>query len=118
MNKGRHLSALIVGVVLALAGCSSDGGSSSGSTPAAPVAVSGPVTIGAFNFTESQIMAELYAGALRAAGVESSIVQSTNREVLEPALEAGDVQVVPEYLGTFTEFLNLAVNGSDAPAAA
>ncbi|WP_368859230.1 glycine betaine ABC transporter substrate-binding protein, partial [Vibrio parahaemolyticus] len=58
------------------------------------------MTIGAFNFTESQILAELYAGVLREAGVEVSITQSTNREVLQPALEAGEVQIVPEYLGT------------------
>lgn len=85
---------------------------------AAPVALEGPVTIGAFNFTESQILAELYAGVLRTAGVEVSITQSTNREVLQPALTAGEVQVVPEYLGTFTEFLNIMVNGADAPSVA
>lgn len=86
--------------------------------PAEPVALEGPITIGAFNFTESQILAELYAGVLRKAGVEVSITQSTNREVLQPALAAGEVQVVPEYLGTLTEFLNVKVNGPDAPSVA
>lgn len=86
--------------------------------PAEPVALDGPITIGAFNFTESQILAELYAGVLRKAGVEVSITQSTNREVLQPALAAGEVQVVPEYLGTLTEFLNVKVNGPDAPSVA
>ena len=85
---------------------------------AEPVALDGPITIGAFNFTESQILAELYAGVLRKAGVEVSITQSTNREVLQPALAAGEVQVVPEYLGTLTEFLNVKVNGPDAPSVA
>ena len=86
--------------------------------PAYPAAPAGPITIGAFNFTESQILAELYAGVLRKAGVEVSITQSTNREVLEPALEAGDVQVVPEYLGTLTAFLQAKVNGPDAVSVA
>lgn len=72
------------------------------------------LTIGAFNFTESQILAEVYAGALQANGYSTSIIQSTNREVLQPALESGEVQMVPEYLGTFTEFLNLKENGPDA----
>jgi osmoprotectant transport system substrate-binding protein len=76
------------------------------------------ITVGAFNFTESQILAELYAGVLTEAGFDVSILQSTNREVLGPALEAGEVQVVPEYLGTFTEYLNRATNGPDAPALA
>lgn len=114
MTDGRHIGVLVLGVVLTLAACSSEGGTASSTASGAAAAASGPVTIGAFNFTESQLMAQLYAGALGAAGIESSIVQSTNREVLEPALEAGDVQVVPEYLGTFTEFLNLTVNGPDA----
>lgn len=74
----------------------------------------GTVTIGAFNFTESQILAQLYADVLDNAGYDASIVDSTNREVLQPALESGEVQIVPEYLGTFTEFLNLKVNGPDA----
>lgn len=88
--------------VAALAACSSGSESES-------------VTIGAFNFTESQILAEVYAGALVANGYTAPIIQSTNREVLQPALESGEVQMVPEYLGTFTEFLNVKENGSDAP---
>lgn len=91
---------------------------SSEAASAEPVALDGPITIGAFNFTESQILAELYAGVLSKAGVEVSITQSTNREVLQPALASGEVQVVPEYLGTFTEFLNVKVNGPDAPSVA
>jgi osmoprotectant transport system substrate-binding protein len=37
---------------------------------------------------------------------------------LQPALAAGEVQVVPEYLGTFAEFLNTLANGADAPSVA
>jgi osmoprotectant transport system substrate-binding protein len=76
------------------------------------------VSVGAFNFTESQILAELYAGVLQEAGIDVTIQQSTNREVLGPALESGEVQVVPEYLGTYTEFLNRSINGPDAPVLA
>lgn len=144
MTRTPRLVPLLSGVAAAallLAGCSSSATSegsassegaassspasvpassaASASESAAPVAaLDGPLTIGAFGFTESQIMAELYAGVLAAAGIETEIVQSTNREVLQPALEAGEVEVVPEYLGTFTEFLNLKVNGPDAPPAA
>lgn len=76
------------------------------------------LVIGAFNFTESQILAEVYAGALAAKGYDVSITASTNREVLAPALESGEVQMVPEYLGTFTEFLNIQENGPDAAVVA
>jgi osmoprotectant transport system substrate-binding protein len=76
------------------------------------------LVIGAFNFTESQILAEVYAGALKSEGYDVSITASTDREVLAPALEAGEVQMVPEYLGTFTEFLNIKENGPDTAAVA
>jgi osmoprotectant transport system substrate-binding protein len=130
--------ALLAAAALVLVGCSS--GTDAEGDAASPAATSaasaapsaaesaapesaapeelGSITVGAFNFTESQILAELYAGVLRTAGYEVDVVQSTNREVLQPALEAGEVQVVPEYLGTFTEFLNLKVNGPDAAPAA
>lgn len=139
MTKTTRLMAVLAGAVLALAACSS-GGDAADTSAAAPSAVAsaataaasaaaseapstvptldGPVAIGAFGFTESQILAHLYAGALQNAGVETSIVESTNREVLEPALEAGEVQVVPEYLGTLTVFLNAKVNGADSISAA
>ena len=105
-HHGAVRTRRIVGLALCamvLSACSSEAGSQDQS-----------LTIGAFNFTESQILAEVYAGALQANGYSTSIIQSTNREVLQPALESGEVQMVPEYLGTLTEFLNLKENGSDA----
>jgi len=82
--------------------------------PAAPSDRRSPIVVGAFDFTESRVLAELYAGALRAAGVPATVRQSTNRERLAPALIGGRVDVVPEYLGTFTEYLNRRANGADA----
>jgi osmoprotectant transport system substrate-binding protein len=75
---------------------------------------SGKVVVGAFNFSESQTLANLYATALKAAGYDASVKTVGNRELLEPALEKGDVQVVPEYAGTLTEFLNKKQNGATA----
>lgn len=76
------------------------------------------VTVGAANFSESATLAEIYAGALRAAGFDASVETIGNRETYEPALELGDLTVVPEYVGTLTEFLNKKVNGADAAAVA
>ena len=73
-----------------------------------------PVVVGAANFSESATLAEVYAGALRAAGFEASTQTIGNRETYEPALESGDLTVVPEYVGTLTEFLNKKINGADA----
>jgi osmoprotectant transport system substrate-binding protein len=79
---------------------------------------SGAVVIGAANFPESQTLAELYKIALNAAGFQATVQQLTNREVYEPALERGEINVFPEYAATLTEFLNVKANGANPPAKA
>jgi osmoprotectant transport system substrate-binding protein len=73
----------------------------------------GEIVVGAANFPESETLAELYRIALVAAGYEVEVRTIGNRELYEPALERGEVHVVPEYVGTLTEFLNAEVNGAD-----
>lgn len=74
----------------------------------------GRVIIGVANFSENQTLGELYRIVLTAAGYSPTVQQIGNREVYEPALERGELHVVPEYAGTLTEFLNKKVNGADA----
>jgi len=76
------------------------------------------VVVGAANFSESATVAELYAIVLEDAGYDVEVRTIGNRELYEPAIESGELTVVPEYVGTFTEFLNLDANGSDADALA
>ena len=66
---------------------------------------SGPVVVGAADFTESQVLATLYADVLTAAGFQASVQTAGNRELYLPALERGEIQVFPEYLATVTEFI-------------
>ncbi len=75
---------------------------------------SGKVTIGAANFGENQTLANIYAEVLNAAGFDASVKTVGNRELYEPALEKGELDVVPEYTGTLTEFINKAQNGATA----
>lgn len=70
------------------------------------------------NFSETNLVAQMYAQALTASGLEVEIKQLSNREVIVPALGAGQVQITPEYLGSLTEFLNKRQNGPDAPQVA
>ncbi|MGY1830752.1 glycine betaine ABC transporter substrate-binding protein [Geodermatophilus sp. SYSU D01180] len=73
---------------------------------------SGPVIVGAGNFTESTILANVYAGVLQAAGFDATVREVGNRDLYLPALISGtDLQVFPEYLATVTEALNAQVNG-------
>ena len=114
------VAALAVAASLALAAC---GSTSSGGTSASPggssAAPTGPIVVAAFNFGESKILANMYADVLKKAGYDASVKALGAREIVEPALEkgsaAGGVDVVPEYLSTFTEFLNQKANGKSAP---
>ncbi|KQS60477.1 glycine/betaine ABC transporter substrate-binding protein [Geodermatophilus sp. Leaf369] len=67
---------------------------------------SGAVVVGAASFTESQILANVYADTLNAAGYTASVQTVGQRETYLPALEAGDFDVFPEYVGTLTEYLD------------
>ena len=71
---------------------------------------SGSITVGGANFTESTVLANIYAGVLTAAGYDASVQEVGNRELYLPALQSGEIQVFPEYLATVTEFLD----GDDA----
>jgi osmoprotectant transport system substrate-binding protein len=72
---------------------------------------SGAVVVGGANFTESTILANLYADVLTAAGYDASAREVGNRELYLPALREGDIQVFPEYLATFTNELDESLGG-------
>jgi osmoprotectant transport system substrate-binding protein len=64
------------------------------------------ITVGSFNFPESVLLAEIYAQALeaRAYSVDRQLDLGT-RELVEPALERGLVEFVPEYSGSALAFV-------------
>ncbi|GAB15573.1 putative ABC transporter substrate-binding protein [Arthrobacter globiformis NBRC 12137] len=90
-----------VGVVLALSACSSGSPLSSPSTSATGGATSGgSLVVGSADFPESQIIAEIYAGALNAAGVTATTKPNIgSREIYFKAVQDGSVDVVPDYSG-------------------
>ena len=76
---------------------------------------SGPVVIGATDWSESEILATIYARTLEAAGFSPEVRTVGARELYLPALRSGnEIQVFPEYLATVTEELNKEFNGPDA----
>jgi osmoprotectant transport system substrate-binding protein len=75
---------------------------------------SGPISVGGGNFSESTILANVYAEVLTAAGFDATAREVGSRELYLDALIAGtDIQVFPEYLATVTESLNTRVNGAN-----
>jgi osmoprotectant transport system substrate-binding protein len=66
------------------------------------------LTVASFDFAESRLLAEIYAGALERAGVSVHRALGLGpRELVAPALVSGLVDVVPEYAGTAVQFLSL-----------
>jgi osmoprotectant transport system substrate-binding protein len=74
----------------------------------------GKLTVGAANFSESATLGQLYSIVLTAAGYTAKVQQIGNRELYEPALEKGDIDVVPEYAATLATFLSGKVGGKNA----
>ena len=95
----RALAVALAALAAVATACGDDGDDSG--------AQKGTVTIGAFNFSESAILAHMYAGALRAEGYTANVRANLgSREVVEPALERGEIDLYPGYAATELEFLN------------
>lgn len=108
---------VLVASVLALAACGGDdplAEQSPGDTGSA--GASGSLTVGGADFTEMKIMESMYQLLLEDAGFTVDVKPAAQREIYAPALESGEVDVVPEYAATMAEYLNRQANGPDAPA--
>jgi osmoprotectant transport system substrate-binding protein len=121
--RHRSLAALAVLVACGTAACGTgdvDVAAAMQDAPARAAAdePAGPITVGSFDFTESRIVAEIYARALEASGFPVDRAPGVAaREVLEPALEQGLVDLVPEYAGTALAFLTGDPSAPSADAA-
>ena len=117
-SVGR-LVVLLTSLVLMLAACSGGeeepAGGSASQEPAASEAAAdgeseierGEITVGSTDFTEQQIVAEMYALVLEDAGYTvDRRYQLGSREVVFPALQSGELDVTAEYVGTLLEFIN------------
>jgi osmoprotectant transport system substrate-binding protein len=79
------------------------------------------IRIGSFDFSESALLAELYGQALEAAGYHVAYYLNLgSREIVDPALEQGFIDLVPEYMGSALAFATLGrstASGWSVPAA-
>jgi osmoprotectant transport system substrate-binding protein len=120
MSKTSRIAGAVLGVVALTGSLVACGGESleqenAGTSPGTGSGKKGTLVVGAAAFTESKVLAELYAQLLGDAGYKTSITTVKNRELYEPSLEKGEIDVVPEYAATLAEFLNAKVNGPKAP---
>ncbi|GAA2087254.1 ABC transporter substrate-binding protein [Pseudolysinimonas kribbensis] len=100
--------AATVAIGLTLAGCAnskslSGGGSGGGD--------GGSITVGSANFPENVALAYVYGQALAADGVKVSYkVNIGARAAYIPALEKGEINLIPEYAGSILSFLDKNAN--------
>jgi osmoprotectant transport system substrate-binding protein len=92
----------LVALSLLAAACGSDAPDDSPpEDPSHPI-----IQVASFDFAESTVIAEVYATALAEHGYPVERILGLGvREIVEPALEQGKVDLVPEYLGTALTFL-------------
>ncbi|MEV5608837.1 ABC transporter substrate-binding protein [Streptomyces sp. NPDC052225] len=99
---------------MAAVGCSGGPSLENQGEVTAPPGDNKHLVIGSAGFTESDLLANMYALLLKNSGYGTEILSVANRELYEPALESGQIDVVPEYAATFADWLNAKTHGADA----
>jgi len=67
----------------------------------------GTVTVGSTNFYEQEILGEIFAQTLEGNGMTvTRKFQLGNREIVFPALESGEIDILAEYAATALEYVN------------
>jgi osmoprotectant transport system substrate-binding protein len=88
------------------------------SRPPSNPAQNDAIRIASFNFPESELLAEMYGQALSAAGLPVELRLNLGpRELVQPALQRGLVDLVPEYAGSALDFVSLGRTVATADAA-
>jgi osmoprotectant transport system substrate-binding protein len=118
MNPRAVLTAACTGLAIALAACTSSGGNAS--SAAGPAGRPGTViTVGSFDFPESVLLAQIYGQALAANDFPVRLLPDLGpRELVDPALMNGLLQLVPEYAGSALQFTSLGRLSATSDAAA
>ena len=105
--KIRIVAALAAGA-LALSACASSNPLGSASPPAPSGSTAGgSLVVGSQQYASNEIIAELYAQALEAKGYTvTRQYRIGQREVYLPELQAGKIDVFPEYAGNLLQYLD------------
>ncbi|QTR01639.1 ABC transporter substrate-binding protein [Saccharothrix algeriensis] len=101
----RTLTVIVAAAARVVSACGSKEGLSGGGQDGA----AGEVVVGSADFTENKILAEVYAGALRATGAKVTVKSGIGaRELVVKALQDKSLGVVPEYTGNLLNYFDKA----------
>ena len=122
ITRSGVLVAAGLAAALALTACGSSSDPLSSSTSAASsaaasgsgsAAAGGPIVIGSADFAESALLANIYAEALKAKGIEvSTNLNIGSREVYLKALKDGSISLLPEYTGNLLQYFDTSATAS------
>jgi osmoprotectant transport system substrate-binding protein len=119
LARRNMVRAACLALAAACCACASAGGSG----PAGRAGEGGQhgavITVGSFDFPESVLLADLYAGALAANRFPVRVLPDLGpRELVDPALLSRLIQVVPEYSRSALEFVSVGRLSVTSDAAA
>lgn len=103
------LAGTILAALLGTAACGSGGGTplDQPTDQAGGTAAAGTITVGSANFPESELLMNIYAGALQAKGVNVTTRPNIgSRETYIPALQDGSINLIPEYTGVLAQYFD------------
>ena len=96
--RNRAVGAILVALALVVSACGDDG--SGDGTKEGPT-----ITVSSFNFGESLILGEIYAQVLEVNGYPvSRTFNLGSRELVNPALKNGEIDLLVEYTGSLLTF--------------
>ena len=118
MKRTSSAIALVAASILGLTACGGGSDPLASDTASASASATGgsgaPIVVGGANFSESTLLAEIYAGALKAKGIDASTkLNIGSREIYLRALEDNSVQVFPEYTGALAFNYDKEYTGTD-----
>jgi osmoprotectant transport system substrate-binding protein len=119
LERRNMLRAACLALAAACCACASACGSGPAGRAGEAAQHGAVITIASFDFPESVLLADLYAEALAAKGFPVRVLPDLGpRELVDPALMSGLIQVVPEYSGSALEFVSVGRLTATSDAAA
>ncbi|XAS71944.1 ABC transporter substrate-binding protein [Micrococcaceae bacterium Sec5.1] len=110
----KYLTGFTLAAVAAITLSACGGGDPMSTSNTAAAGGSGDsIIVGSADFPESQLIAKIYAEALKAKGVNVTEKPSIgSREVTVPALKDGSIDLMPEYSGSLLQYLDPTTKAS------